>query len=153
MKNIIPVITLKQPWASWIMWGWKTIESRTHTKFNCLKGEDRLGIHAGKNYDDSDLVVNNPYLTYDQLIESQLVPQGVILGTVNCFASGLLNKSHEQQALIECEKTVRYGLFVKDPIEFANPIPAKGELSIWYYDLDKKCKVKKPQNSPLIKLF
>lgn len=44
---IYPVITLYQPWATWIMRGWKTIETRTHNRFACLDHKTIL-IHAGK---------------------------------------------------------------------------------------------------------
>ena len=29
----------------------------------------------------------------------------------------------------------RYGWLLSDPVQFANPIPAKGKLSIWEYKL------------------
>lgn len=143
--KIIPVITLWQPWASWIMWGWKGIESRTHNKFKDLVGCPELGIHAGKKFDTSDLVMQNIYLSPDQIKQSLNVPSGCILGTVACYDGGFpLNWTHENQALIECEKELRYGLFLKDPKEFEKPIPMLGELSIWYLDLDTMQKVKKP---------
>lgn len=142
--RIIPVITLWQPWASWIMWGWKGIESRTHNRFKKLVGEKELGIHAGQRFDKSDLVMKNIYLSPEAIKESMNVPLGCLLGTVNCYDGGFpLNWTHENQALIECEKTTRYGLFVKDPIPFEKPVPMKGELSIWYLYLDTMQKVKK----------
>lgn len=150
MSKIIPVITLKQPWASWVMWGWKTIETRTHNKFKALAGVEELGIHAGLRYDNSGLVLNNPYLSPEAVRESLNVPLGVILGTVNCFEGGVpLLWMHENKALVECEKTLRYGLFFKDPVQFEEPLLAKGELSIWYYDLETKQKVRKPEKENL----
>lgn len=143
---IIPVITLWQPWASWIMWGWKGIETRTHDRLMSLVGQEKLGIHSGRRFDDSDFVINNPYLTSQQIIDSMNTPTGVVLGTVNCYDGKCgLNESHEKSALIEC-RTYRSGLFLKNPKIFKTPIPMKGELGIWYLDLSTMQKVKKPKS-------
>src|SRR3972149_4902156 len=40
------VITFYQPWATMILDGVKTIETRTHDRFKNLQGH-RIGIHAG----------------------------------------------------------------------------------------------------------
>lgn len=48
--EIYPVITLYQPWATWIMRELKTIESRTHARFNSLLYKTIL-IHAGQTTD------------------------------------------------------------------------------------------------------
>lgn len=49
-------ISLYQPWASAIAYGWKTIETRTHERFRGLVGE-RIGIHAGKKWDKHALEI------------------------------------------------------------------------------------------------
>ncbi len=143
-KNImiIPVITLKQPWASWVMEGLKLIESRTHTQFKSLEGKT-FCIHSAKKYDLSDYVLENPYLTQEKIDASLSYPVGVILGTVHCTGYLELHQAHELNALIECRSIQRYGLCLKIPKKFKNPIPETGELSIWYYDLEERKKVKK----------
>ena len=35
----IAAITLWQPWATWIAWRWKTIETRGHDRFRRLVGQ------------------------------------------------------------------------------------------------------------------
>ena len=45
-------ITLRQPWAMFVSMGWKTIETRFHQRFQCLKGQ-RIVIHSGKKFDIS----------------------------------------------------------------------------------------------------
>lgn len=45
------VITLWQPWATWVVLGWKTIETRLHPRFASLAGQV-IGIHAGLKFDD-----------------------------------------------------------------------------------------------------
>src|SRR5690242_4550408 len=89
-NNILPVITLYQPWATWIMREWKTIETRTHARFACLLHKTIL-IHAGQKTDDSHLTVQNPYLTREQIIfNPDEVINGAILGSVYVDATGWL---------------------------------------------------------------
>ncbi len=151
MSNILPAITLYQPWATWIMRGWKTIETRIHNRFACLKDQIIL-IHAGKRTDDSDAVIRNPYLTREQLLyKPEEVINGCILGRAFVYDFDSLSDGWSKDALIDCGNTLRYGLYLKDITTFDTPIPVNGEMGIWYFDLDKKIKVKKPDLQP--KLF
>lgn len=144
MENIIlPVITLYQPWATWIVRGWKTIETRTHNRFSCLL-HNRVLIHAGLTTDNSVLVTENPYLTHEQLIQKpEEIVNGYILGSVHVNYYGALNDMNSKASLIDCGTTRRYGLFLDNVQKFDNPIPEKGSMGIWYYDLTNKRKVKK----------
>ncbi len=145
-SSIYPVITLYQPWATWIMRGWKTIETRTHPRFACLNGKEVL-IHAGQKTDDSDFAVKNPYLSKEYILENpDEMVNGFILGSVFVDGFGRLNSSHSRAALIDCgDPFERYGLFLKNVYNFdKSVIPVKGEMGIWYYDLENKIKVKKP---------
>lgn len=149
MSRILPAITLYQPWATWIMRGWKTIETRTHKKFSCLKRQTII-IHSGKTTDAD--AINNPYLSIEQLqFDPDEMINGFILGTAFVLDCKLLDSSHSQHALINCHSVTRYGLFLYSINKFVEPIPCKGARGIWYYDLDKKCKVKKNDIYP--KLF
>lgn len=145
MSKIIPVITLKQPWASWVMEGLKTKESRIHNRFKTLIGQT-FGIHAAMAYDLSDHVLKNPYLSQEVIDASLSYPTGVILGTVHCDEFLILDgELHEKQALIECKSTKRYGLNLINPKKFETPISCKGELAIWFFDLDTMQQVRKPK--------
>lgn len=140
---VYPVITLYQPWATWIMRGWKLIETRTHDRFASLNGKTVL-IHAGKKTDES--AVNNQYLTKEQILyKPDGIINGVILGhcTVEHFQK--LNGSHSKRALIDCENVDRWGLFLNEIMTFKAPIAVNGEMGIWYYDIEKMQKVKKPK--------
>lgn len=145
MNKIIPVITLKQPWASWIMDELKRTESRVHKNFKSLVGKD-FGIHSSQTYDLSDYVLKNPFLSQAQIDASLSYPTGMILGTVHGKEFLELNYNHEKEALIECSSIKRYGLRLTNPIKFENPIPYTGELAIWYFDMDTMEKVKKPSD-------
>lgn len=141
MSNILPVITLYQPWATWIMRGWKTIETRTHNRFACLNHKTIL-IHAGMTTDAA--AINNPYLSKEQLLHApDEMVNGFILGSAYALYLGCLDPDDGVNALIECE-TLRYGLLLDNINVFKEPIPVKGEMGIWYYDLDARKKVKKP---------
>lgn len=148
MSKILPVITLYQPWATWIMREWKTIETRTHNRFSSLLNKTVL-IHSGQKTDATDYSINNRYLTKDQILKDpgEMV-NGFILGSVFVYDFKKLSNEHAKKALIECE-TERWGLFLKDINKFKVPIKAKGEMGIWYYDLDAESKSKKQDDQPL----
>ena len=136
--NILPVITLYQPWATWIMRGWKTIETRTHSRFSCLKGQ-RILIHSSKTM----ATLSNPYLTLEQLAskpEMGLVT-GCILGSAYVKDFRLLNGSDSEDALIDCKGRL-WGLFLEDIERWKYPIPEKGSQGIWHYDVDNSIKVR-----------
>ena len=140
---IYPVITLYQPWATWIMRKWKTIETRTHARFACLNQKTIL-IHAGLTFDHTAMV--NPYLTMEQILQDpNEMLNGYILGSVHVDACGWLcgDQCENEAALIEC--TDRYGLFLKQITPFEKKIPVKGEMGIWYFDTDAMRKIKKPK--------
>lgn len=144
MKSILPVITLYQPWATWIMREWKTIETRTHARFSSLIHRTVL-IHAGQRTDDSPLTVSNPYLTQEQILHSPgEVINGAILGSVYVDACGWLCGDNYENKGALIETTNRYGLFLKEAKQFEKPMYVKGEMGIWYFDMDKMEKVKKP---------
>lgn len=151
---IYPVITLYQPWATWIMREWKTIETRTHNRFASLKGQTIL-IHAGLTTDGSDLTVKNPYLTPEQIKQNpDEMVNGFILGSAFVKNFGELGVLNSKAALIDCYHTRRWGLFLDDIVKFEKPIHEKGEMGIWYYDMERKCKVKKSEiNNKSLSLF
>lgn len=142
MSNILPAITLYQPWATWIIREWKTIETREHNRFAKLKGE-RILIHAGMHTDNSNLTVKNEYLTQEQIwMKPEEVVNGFILGSAFIYDFRRLSGKDSKPALIDCTYVPRWGLFLKDIQRFDQPIPAKGSMGIWYYDLEAKEKVK-----------
>lgn len=137
--NILPVITLYQPWATWIMRGWKTIETRTHSRFSCLKGQ-RILIHAGLKTDHNALHV--PYLTLEQLLlNPDEMVNGFILGSAFVKDFRLLIESDWQDALCDCTGRL-WGLFLEDIERWTYPIPENGSQGIWHYDTDNLIKVR-----------
>lgn len=133
------IITLWQPWASFIALGWKTIETRRHDRFKCLVGET-IGIHAGKMFDKDWEELAGTYLTDEQkniTKENLLWHHGEILCTAKVDDADLINSTRSKKALINCNfieiRFMRHGLFLTD-IKPIQPIPAKGRQGIWNYE-------------------
>lgn len=155
-QTIFPAITLYQPWATWIMRGWKTIETRTHNRFRCLKGQTVL-IHAGKTFDSSEASIKNIFLSYQQLhgTRKENFEYGKILGSAKVVDFASLSKHDSGAALIDCEDTLRFGLFLSEVCYLPEPIPINGEMGIWYYDIETKMKMRKspPKKQIISNLF
>lgn len=140
--NVYPVISLKQPWAYWVIMGWKTIETRVHNRLQALNGE-KTYIHASLSADEEAIALAAEYLDASLIgRDHNELAKGAIIGSVDVYAARALTKENSKAALIDCENTLRYGLFLNNN-KSINVIPVKGDLGIWYYDFDKKQKVNK----------
>jgi len=133
------VITLWQPWAQWVALGWKTIETRTHDRFACLKGQI-ICIHAGLKWDPMAQELAYRYMTVQQEIVTDNRfgmtlgdVSGKIIATVFVRAFRKLEPCDSQAALIEC-KTPRWGLILESPILLPQPIAVRGKQGIWHYE-------------------
>lgn len=126
------VLTIKQPWASLIMLGYKRFEFRSW-KTN-YRGE--LLIHAGKGIDKEAMKRLQKYIPKD-------MPKGKILGKaklVDCvkmspeFKSELLKENKD----IYTDSTFKenYGWQMEDIEVFDEPIEAKGHLSLWEFEME-----------------
>ncbi len=139
-EELYPVITLWQPWASWIAEGWKTIETREHSRFSSLEGR-RILIHAGQRLDTSRLVAEAEYnyLTEEQRYQTRAFKsiRGVILCSAYVDWHIRCKPEDARQALIECE-TKRWGLLLSSIEKITPPIKAKGGRGIWYYPSPSK---------------
>lgn len=130
-----PVISLYPPWANWVALGWKTIETRTHDRLKSLTGK-RIGIHASFKWDASALNAASDFLSYGRWIASRdfLKIGGAIICTAFVKKAGWLTVKDSPYALIDCEHTKRFGLFLCE----VNPIPiipCNGKQGIWYHDI------------------
>ena len=128
-------ITLHQPWATWIAWGWKTIETRTHRRFKSLVGE-RIAIHAGKTWDGNAGTAARPYLVVYKPNPGEVSPyhrRGWILCTAMVTEHRALDRDDSKAALVNCGRLLglRFGLFLSDVRPLADPIPCIGHQGIW----------------------
>lgn len=127
------VLTLKQPWASFVMQGDKKYEFRSwKTKY---RGE--LLIHAGKGIDKEAMHRLEKYVPKE-------LPTSKILGKVNLVDCIEVNPNFKK-ALLKENKDIyaknsfkeNYAWKLEDVEVFDTPIEAKGKLSLWDYEIEK----------------
>lgn len=126
------VLTIKQPWATLIMLGYKKYEFRSwQTKY---RGE--ILIHAGKGVDKEAMKRLKKYLPGE-------LPSGKILGKatlVDCikvtpeFKNQLLKENKDIYATSSFSED--FGWKMENVEVFKEPIDAKGNLSLWEFDIE-----------------
>ena len=126
-------LTIKQPWATLIMQGYKRFEFRSwQTKY---RGD--LLIHAGKGIDKEAIKRLEKYLPEE-------LPTGKILGKatlVDCikmspeFKEELLKENRDIYTKSSFQEN--YGWQMDNVQVFKEPIEAKGHLSLWEYNIEK----------------
>lgn len=131
------VITLWQPWASFIALGWKTIETRTHIRFRNLAGQT-IGIHAAKHWDNEWYPTSYSHLSTNQLEETESslllnAPRGCLIATALVEEFRSLDKKDSYNAKCYCGDNDLFGLVLSN-IARIEPIPMKGMQGIWNYD-------------------
>lgn len=125
------VLTIKQPWATLIMQGYKRFEFRSwQTKYR-----GQLLIHAGKSIDKEAMKRLEKYIPEE-------MPLGKILGKVNL--SNCIKTTPEFFVEIQKENKDIYSKSIfKEAFawqvevmeNFKNPIEVKGMLGLWNYDV------------------
>jgi len=125
-------ISLWQPWASWVAFGWKPIETRTHGRFACLVGET-IVIHAAQKWDEDAVRMAWQYLNHSQITATPGLMQ--LRGCLICTAFvsyGIhpLTSLDSAQALLDCRGKGLYG-FVLTDIKPMKPIPWKGHQGVF----------------------
>jgi len=149
-------ISLLQPWASLIAIGSKKIETRSwSTKY---RGE--LAIHAskGSKKETESLCVKEPFfgvltqagyqircsvVTYDKIYTD--LPLGMVVAT--CKLVDCIEMTPEFIDLVKSAKGYefefgeyavgRYAWILEDVKPLEVPVPAKGKLSIWEWEVNK----------------
>ena len=124
------VLTIKQPWASLIIQGYKRFEFRSwQTKY---RGE--LLIHAGKGIDKEAVKRLEKYIPED-------MPLGKIIGKVKLVDCIKMSPEFKEILLKENKDIYtdssfkeNYGWKLTDIQKLDEPIEAKGHLSLWKYD-------------------
>jgi hypothetical protein len=134
--GLMECISLWQPWATWIAWGWKTVETRTHDRFAGLVGK-RIAIHAAQKFDDSAFRAAQRFLSDGQYravnSRARKYPRGAVICTVEVYESRVVipNSCAETGALIECASVKRYGLFLRAVRRVDPPISMRGRQGIF----------------------
>lgn len=125
------VLTIKQPWSTLIMQGYKRFEFRSwQTKYR-----GQLLIHAGKSIDKEAMKRLEKYIPEE-------MPLGRILGKVNL--RNCIKTTPEFFVEIQKENKDIYSKSIfKEAFawqvevmeNFKNPIEVKGMLGLWNYDV------------------
>jgi len=135
-------ITLWQPWASWIAWGWKTIETRRHNLLRVLSGQT-IAIHAGKRWHDEALQIAQDWLTREQWNRTlELDPDtwrpekggrvtGIVCTARVWYHGWLCLRAYSPGAMCDCAAGNLFGIFLTDVKPFDPPVPAIGHQGIW----------------------
>jgi hypothetical protein len=131
-RDMLDCISLWQPWASWVAWGWKPIETRTHARLQTLAGR-RIVIHAAKRWDDNALRIASPYMSAERIADAQRrhYARGAFVATVLVVDHRALVAADSPRALIDCETVKRFGLELSDVRELRPPIAGRGRQSVW----------------------
>lgn len=131
-------LSIRQPWASLIVKGFKDVENRSWR--TPIRGEIAIHASASKTeYDWEDAVITMSMIqtiTFSEaqkwLIESigefDKLPRGRILGTVE-----IIDCKRERTSPWHFEEN--WGFYLQNPKEIKEPIPAKGKLGFWDFDL------------------
>lgn len=149
-------LTLTQPWATLVVRGIKTVETRSwsYNPFEFVPDSPPtssvltlgtyvyglpmpLAIHAAKGQ-DRDAREFADYLVRSGVLDTADLPRGAIVGTVEYFDwTWSFDSSRAELAPSDLELELgdwsdgRILWRFRNPVEFAEPIPRRGQLRIW----------------------
>ena len=128
------VLTIRQPWATLIILGYKRFEFRSWQ----AKYRGEILIHAGKTVDKEAMNRLKEFLP-EELPFGKILGKATITDCIKCdenFKEMCLkenSKVYEKSTFIE-----KYAFKLENIEKFEAPIEAKGKLSFWEYDLGGK---------------
>lgn len=126
------VLTIKQPWAELIIDGYKKYEFRGwKTKYR-----GKILIHAGMSL-EKDMMIRFKDYNLDYTL-------GAIIGEADLVDCILVDKKFNEE-LRNIDPIVygrsnhveNYAWKLDNIIKYDKPIPCKGQLGLWNYDVDK----------------
>lgn len=137
------VLSLLQPWASLIVMGIKTIETRRWQ----TPHRGPLLIHASQRKAGALVALEPPIAKH--ILHFETLPFGCIIGQVNLVnivpvaslhlsTTELARQSLELNAFGEDENLDRYAWILEAAVQFKNPIPARGHLHLWSFPFERE---------------
>jgi hypothetical protein len=125
MKGV--ALSVRQPWASLIVWGLKNVEIRTWN----AKYRGPLFIHASRTVDNLAL----------QRFALDNLPTGALIGTVNLTAvESFTETTWDELAEVHLDHgsfpANCYAWHLSNPIPFDEPIPYSGERGLFQVTID-----------------
>ena len=126
------VLTIKQPWAELIIDGYKKYEFRGwKTKYR-----GKILIHAGMSL-EKDMMIRFKDYNLDYTL-------GVIIGEADLVDCILVDKKFNEElrninpiVYGRSNHVENYAWKLENIIKYDEPIPCKGQLGLWNYDVDK----------------
>jgi activating signal cointegrator 1 len=127
--------SLLQPWASLVVDGLKKNETRSYRTH--YRGQ--VFIHASKRFNKDQLELMN-MLPFSKYLEPMTVELGAIIGSVDivdCITSeeALKRNPSKEELAFGDYSAGRFIYVLENPIRFANPMIAKGSLSLWNIEI------------------
>lgn len=131
-------LSIRQPWASLIVKGFKDVENRSWR--TPIRGEIAVHASASKTEDDwEDAIITVAAIRaiafsdaekwlIETIGEFDKLPRGAILGTVE-----ITDCKRERMSPWHFDEN--WGFYLQNPKEIKKPIPAKGKLGFWDFDL------------------
>lgn len=127
------VLTIKEPWASLIIEGYKEYEFRSW-KTN-YRG--KILIHAGLNIEKNNLI---KFKDYDINIQKgKIIGEAMLTDCIKVtedFQKELLKK--DKIVYGQSDHASDYAWKLENVIKYDEPISVKGKLGLWNYEFDKK---------------
>ncbi len=130
------VISLLQPWASLVILGYKTIETRSWS--TAYRGE--LMIHASQGKSGMGFCDQPIFKKYLRNVD---VPFGAIIGVVSldsiiqitdlALSDSTLNEMTLEEKIFGDYTTSRFAWILRNPLPLDKPIPARGYQRLWQY--------------------
>ena len=124
MRQPLPALSVRQPWADLIVWGIKDVENRSWpTPFR-----GRLLIHAGRRVDRE--AIARLERRFGVVLPAGYEPRrGVLLGSVEVVDCVDAHPSRWFQG--------PWGFLLRAPRELPRPVPCRGRLGIFHLDPDE----------------
>ncbi len=130
-------ISLLQPWATLVVMGVKTIETRSWA----TQHRGAILIHASQGKAGSIFAYESPFKKY--IPDFKKLPFGAIVGQASItdvvrvenleLTDEIINRLTMEERAFGDYSEGRYAWILEDEKQFDNPIPARGTLSIWEY--------------------
>lgn len=125
------VLSIKQPWASLIMLGYKRFEFRSW-KTN-YRG--KILIHASKGEDKEAAIRLKKYVP-DKLPKGVILGQAEIVDCIKCDEKfKTMCQKENKEIYAKSNFAEDYAWQLKDIKEFKDKIEVKGNLGLWNYDM------------------
>lgn len=136
----VKAISVWQPWAEYIADGLKTIEVRTHNRFQSLRGQ-RIAIQAAGRFDKNagsstkHLIIAGKVAAGMRSALNAMGHSQMILCTAFVKDFRLLSKADSQAALCDCSVPPSFGLVLCDVMRLGKPIPCKGRQTVFEVEI------------------